>query len=499
MLGTIAAAAAIAAAPQETYITIYSQPTGQGIPGYGFALIKELRELELSQGVQEIRIEDVAATIEANSVAIEPVGAPNLFSVLEQNYQYDLISPTAILNKAVGETIFLNQVMPDGTTRRLEGTLLSSPTSVVSNDRGQTRMTYNGMVLETTDGRILLSPEGTVEVPDLPEGLISKPTLMWLLNSNESTTADVELSYLANQISWKSDYVLSLGQDGEVGDLHGWVTINNQTGTSFQDANLKLLAGDVQRIQPQRSPGGMGGGGYPEGLYRGRAEESLGMTQEAFAEYHLYTLQRPATVRNKEIKQITLLEGDDIQVEKKLVVDPLRRMNTYRPREENAVGSGEIKPSIYIEFENNEENGLGIPMPAGIFKVYQEDSSGSTQLLGEDRIEHTPREERLSLRVGAAFDIIAERVRTDFEWLRRNQNSPSGYNWGVRETFEIELRNRKEVADTVHVIERHWGDWEVIETSQPFEELSSNAFQYVVDLEPNEVKTVTFTIETYWP
>ncbi|MBS1722954.1 MAG: DUF4139 domain-containing protein [Armatimonadetes bacterium] len=471
-LATMSGAAAFA----QSELTVYNQ---------GFALVKEHRSLDLKKGMQKVAVEDVAQMIEANSVGIRSLSHPGSFSVLEQNYQYDLIGVTAILNKAVGKEIVFNRVNPDGKKERIVGTLLSAPSNVVSDANGSQGMVWNGMVVRTNDGRILLNPSGEIEVSSIPEGLISKPTLMWLLDSDLAGKNDVELSYLTQGMTWKSDYVLSLDNAGTKGDLKGWVTLTNNSGTAYNEAKLKLLAGDVFRAE--NFMGGRGGGGA---MRDAMAKAETGMAEEQFAEYHLYTLQRPASIRNNEIKQLSLLEGTDIPVNKKLIVDALRGWNTYYPGE-GAVGTGPIKPLVLIEFKNDEASHLGMPMPMGTVKVFQRDKSGALQMLGEASIQHTPKNEKLSLPVGRAFDIVAERKRTDFRWLGSS-------NRGCVEKFEIEVRNRKETSETVHVYERHWGDWKVTDKSDNFDKLDSETIDFVITLKPNEVHKVTYTIETRW-
>lgn len=464
----------LAQAPAEakTQLTVYNQ---------GFALVKESRSLSLRQGVQAVTIEDVAQRIEANSVAIRSVSAPGSFSVLEQNYRFDLISPAAILAKAVGGTVILNRVLPNGEKERIEGTLLSSPTAVVSTGNGS-QMTYNGMVIRTSNGRILLNPTGEVEVTSIPRELISKPSLVWLLDSSRAGSNQVELSYLTQGISWTSDYVLALDQAGKLGDLKGWVTLNNQCGARFEGATLKLLAGDVQRAQPQ-APAAMGRAG-------GMRADAAAMTQEAFADYHLYTVNRPVTVENNEQKQVSLLEAQGAPVRRRLLVDAMRGYSGYRPNE-GQVGSGPIKPLVQIMFTNNQASRLGMPLPAGTVKVFQRDSSGQLQMLGEDRIGHTPRDEEVTLDVGRAFDVVVERKRTAFTWLDNRR--------GARESFAIEIRNRKETPDQVTIWERFWGEWVISNASQSHTKLDAGTVQWVVDLKAGEVKTLTFTVETRWP
>lgn len=469
MLTLIAAIAATA--PVSSDLTIYNQ---------GFALVKEQRNLDLKSGAQTMAVEDVASMIEPNSVSIQSLTEKGSFRVLEQNYQYDLISPVSILNKSVGAKIRFIRVM--GTTREvLEGTLLSSPNAVVADPSGGSVQTYNGMVIRTDDGRIILNPQGEVEVLSIPEGLISRPTLLWEIDSNRAGTNKVELSYITRGMSWNSDYVLTLDGVNRAG-LQGWVTISNQSGATFKNAGLKLLAGDVQRVQPAMMSGGMERNAA-RALY---AADKNDFQEESLFEYHLYTLQRPATVRDKETKQLSLLEGADVPYTKKLILDATRQYGRYIANE-GEIGTGPIKPQVRVEFENKKENGLGMPLPKGNVKVYQRDASGSVQLLGEDAIDHTPRNEKISLVVGRSFDVVGNRVRNNF---RRINNQT------IEETYTVEVRNRKETAETVYVMERSYGDWKITAKSQEFTKLDANTFQFAVNLKPNEVKQVTYTIQS---
>jgi hypothetical protein len=473
MIFEMAVAALVAsAAPTATEVTIYNQ---------GFGLIKETRSFDLKAGRQTVSVEDVAAMIEPSSVGIRSLTDPNSIGVLEQNYQYDLINPIAILNKSVGQRVRLIRTI--GQQRDvLEGILMSSPTALVGTPGGGSQHTYNGMVIRTDDGRIILDPTGEVEVQSIPEGLISKPTLLWDLNSGRAGANNVELSYLTQGINWNADYVLTLDGVGAA-DLKGWVTVNNQSGATFRDAKLKLLAGDVQRAAPQMPRGGGMGGARMEAMAK-----DAGFNEEAFFEYHLYTLQRPATIRNREMKQLSLLEGKGVKFQKKLVIDALRDFGVYYPNE-GEIGTGNIKPVVRIEFVNSKENGLGMPLPKGKVKVYQRDKSGSVQMLGEDQIDHTPKDERLSLVVGKSFDVVATRKRMNFRRISDRS---------FEQTFEIEIRNRKETADTVHLLERHYGDWRVTEKSMEFEKLDAMTMQFVVTLKAGETKKVTYTVRTTW-
>ncbi len=451
-------------------ITIYNQ---------GFGLIKEVRELQLKSGRQSVAISDVASLIDPTSVSFHSLTPGNPFEVLEQNYQFDLINPIAILNKSVGQKIKFFRTV--GTAKDvLSGTLLSAPTAVVSNPNGGSEQSYNGMVIRTDDNRIVLNPAGEVQVMSIPPGLISRPTLAWDVFSQSAGNRSVELSYISNGLNWNADYVMTLDGTGNA-DVQGWVTLSNTSGASWKNAKLKLLAGDIHTVEaPQPTVA------FASAFDKAEQLKAPGFKEESLFEYHLYTLQRPADVLNNETKQVTLLEGQGVPVTKKLIVDSIA--NSYYPSE-GEIGTGDIKPQVRIEFQNDEKSKMGMPLPKGKFRIYQRDQSGSVQLLGEDQIDHTPRNEKVSLNVGRSFDVVSTRLRTNFTRLS---------NQSVRETFTIELRNRKETAETVNVLERHWGDWKVTEHNLDFTKEDSNTMQFIVPLKPNEVKKITYTVETKW-
>jgi len=457
-------------APGSTEITVYNQ-------GLGF--IKDVRNVRLKKGVQNVLIEDVAQLIDATSVGFKCLNNPGSVSVLEQNYQYDLISPQAILEKSVGKRVRFTRSMGN-TKESVQGVLLSSPTSVVNTGNGS-QYSYNGLVIKADDGRIILSPEGEIDVMEMPDGLISKPSLLWELESDKEQDAQMELSYLTQGMSWTANYVLTLGDKG-FGDIQGWVTLNNQSGLTFNDAKLKLLAGDVNVVRPQ------GRGGVAFGGARSEAKADTGFREESLFEYHLYTLQRPASVRNKETKQLSLLEGSDIPIKKQIVFDSMAGYNGYYPNE-GEVGTGDLSPLVKIKFTNDQKSHMGMPMPAGKVRLYQRDSKGSLQFLGEDQIQHTPRDEKISLNVGRSFDVRADRKRTDFKRL-----GPTSF----RESFQIEVRNRKQEATTIYLYERHWGDWKVTDKSDNFVKEDSNTMVFELNLKAGEVKTVTYTVDTKW-
>lgn len=474
----LTAGALLATAPISVEITVYNA---------NFALVKEVRQFTLQANRQELRVEDVAAQIDPTSVSFRSLTPDSPIEVYEQNYQYDLLSPTSILEKSVGKTIRLHQLLETGQVVTTEGVLLSSPTAVV-NSGGGGYQTYNGLVLRTTDGRIILNPSGMIEVLEMPRGLISRPTLMWDVAAAKAGLHQVEVAYLTGEISWSAEYVMTLDPNDTKANFNGWVTLNNRSGATYENAKLKLIAGDVRRIMP--APRGGFGGGAPRMEMAKAADQFV---EEGLFEYHMYTLQRPATVRNKETKQIALLGAEDVAVRKELIFEGQRSVwqgygNTYRPGQGYATDPS-VKVNIMVEMINSEKNGLGIPLPKGKVRVYKRDASGSVQMVGEDLIDHTPREEKIRLYVGDAFDIVGERKRTDFKII-----SPRV----VQETFEIRLRNRKRVAETVRVVEHAWAEWSILSETMPHKKSDSNTFEYLVTLQPDKEVVITYTVQTSW-
>ncbi|MBX3097693.1 MAG: hypothetical protein KF812_12620 [Fimbriimonadaceae bacterium] len=474
MITTIALAASVASPAKSASLTIYND---------GFALVKEVRELNLTAGEQDVTVEDVAQMIEANSVAVKSLTAPGSFSVLEQNYQYDLISPQAILAKAVGQPIAFNRILPNGQKERIAGVLLSAPYSIVSDSNGNQQNTYNGMVIRTDGGAILLNPSGEIEVMSLPGGLISKPSLLWVLDATRAGRQDIEFSYLSRGFGWKSDYVMTLDQAGKVGALKGWVTVTNNSGTDYRNAKLNFLAGEVNRYVEQRGRGGFAGGG----AMNMAAREMADMAEQSFGEYHLYKMEREVSVANKQIKQVSLMERSGIPVTTRLVADlgPFYQ----NPRAQDRVGTRPIKPNVYVEFRNDEASRMGVPMPKGTFKVFQADQDGDVQMLGESYIEHTPRNEQVSILVGKAFDVVVEAKVTDFRWLDGNRDK------GSVMTIEFEVRNRKKDPTSITVMDRKYGEVTVTGTPNP-QRPDANTFTWTFNLQPDETRKVQYVVTT---
>jgi hypothetical protein len=454
MPGPATARSSTAAERQKLAITIYNSD---------FALVREERTLPLAKGRVELAYGDVSAHIQPETVHLRALDAPGALEVLEQNYRYDLLTPDELLEKYVGKQV---KVVRYNEKLGVEETKLADVLSV-----------ENGPVLRI-DGEITSDVGGRFVFPDVPPNLVAKPTLVWLLASNVEQ-ARVEVSYLTSNLTWRADYVVVLDADDKKADLTGWVTLANTSGTSYENAELKLVAGDVQRIVPPREP---------EPLME--ADEAAPapppqFKQESLFEYHLYTLERPTSVLDRETKQVSLLEAHGIAVEKKL---------EFRGAESWYRGAyGELaqnqKVSVYVEFENSEQNSLGMPLPKGTLRVYKADQSGAQQFVGEDALDHTPRDEKVEVKLGEAFDVVADRKQMSWTALG---------DCASESTWEIAFRNHKDTAETVHDLEPVNGDWEIVQSSQPAVKKDAHTFEFVVPVPARGATKLSYRVRIRW-
>lgn len=450
--------------PSNIALTIYND---------NFALVKEVRAMSLSQGPNYVAVQDVAATIEPSSVAFKSLTDPNGVAVREQNYQYDLINPATILDKSVGKRVRVRRIV-EGKITEEEGVLLSTA--------------QNGRVIQTSEG-VLIDPIGEIQVKELPEGLVSRPTLVWKLEVSKAGNHQTEVSYIANQISWIADYVAVVDPLDKYIDLTGWVTLTNNSGVTFENASLNLMAGDVRRV-PRESPGIRG---YVQDKAM-LAEFEPQFTEKSFFEYHLYTLQGKTTVRDKESKQLTLIQAARIPVKKLFIYDGRLqwwrnwRWGNYRPGESYDVSSNK-KVNVVIEVSNTKENHLGIPLPKGKVKVYKEDAEVNQQFIGEDEIDHTPKDEKIRLYIGDAFDVVGEHKRINFRRISQTE---------VEETFEISLRNHKDSSVTVTVVEHLTGDWNILNCSHQYAKKDASTVEIPVEVPKNGEAKIIYTVRTKW-
>lgn len=463
--GQHARAEVVTAAESEgVKLTIYNQ---------NFAVVRDLREVEFKSGINYLRFEDVAAKIDPTSVSFASLTAPNAVTVLEQNYQYDLLDPSTILSKSIGKTLKFKQFLPSGQTNELCGILLNQPETSVSDVNGYSSMTYHGLVLKTTDG-FVLNPAGQVQLSELPPGLIAKPSLLWRLDCNKAGKHKSEISYQTSGMNWHCDYVVVTNSDTTKIDLTSWVTLENNCGATFRNAALKLMAGDVHRVVPthydeSNMTGGLGGG-FPKPFQ-----------EESFAEYHLYSLNGKTDVNDKETKQLTLFNANEVPVKKTFVFEP----NSSRPWD---VQKGNpAKVNVKLELENSEANRLGMPMPKGKIRVYQKDKDGALEFIGEDQIDHTPKDEKLRICLGDAFDIVAEQKQVRTQQVSHNVR---------KEAYSVSLRNHKDSAVTITVVEHAFGDWKILSSNQPYKKKDSTTFEYSVNMPANTDSEITYELET---
>ncbi|MFC1735367.1 DUF4139 domain-containing protein [Candidatus Hydrogenedentota bacterium] len=427
----------------------------------GLGLVREVRTLKLPTGVNELRFMDVAQQIDATSVHIKSITAPDKLSVLEQNYEYDLLEPNKLLDKYVGKEVRLLYKNPY--TEREE----MKTAELLSNNQGQ---------IYRVGDEIHINPNAKVILPEIPEDLIAKPTLVWMLANDVKGPQKIEASYLTNGMSWRADYVVVLDKSDKLADLSGWVTITNNSGGTYRNANLKLVAGDVQRVQP------------PQKRYFGRVDvlsstdfSESSFAEESFFEYHLYTLQRPSTVKDKQTKQISLLEAAGIPVKKLLIF----RGQTHFFRQMLGGSLTNQKVSTYLEIANKEENNLGMPLPKGRVRAYKADKSGSLQFIGEDNIDHTPKNEKIKIKMGESFDVVAERKQMDWKKIARNH---------YESEWEISLRNHKEEAVEVIVEEPVQGDWQVLKSSHQYKKFDAHTLKFTVKVPKDKEVKVSYRV-----
>ena len=428
----------------QVSLTIYNSNLG---------LVKDVREIELAEGVTRLHFMDVAARIMPTTVLIRSWTDAENFQVLEQNYEYDLLSPETLLEKYVGKEVrLLDKNYFTGKDELVTATLLAT----------------NDSPIYQVGDEISIGLPGRVILPQLPANLIAQPTLVWLLQAQAASTHTIEASYLTNDITWQADYVLALNSGDSWADLSGWVSIENQSGTTYRNATLKLVAGDVNRVQPEIAR--MDAYAYSS---TEAASAKPRFQEESFFEYHLYTLDRPTTVQNNQTKQMALLSAAGIPITKRLVL----RGQPHYVRATFDTPPPQQKASVCLELENAEKNHLGIPLPKGTIRVYKADAQGSLQFVGEDSIDHTPKDETVSIKTGEAFDVVGERRQTSFTRLSRRSSEVS---------WQIVVRNHQDEDARVRVEEPMSGDWEVVaSTPEQYEKPDAQTLRFEVTVPKN--------------
>jgi hypothetical protein len=429
-----------------------------------FGLVREVRELDgLPNGQVALEFRDVASTIQPETVAVRALGQAGL-RVLEQNYRYDLLTPETLLEKYVGRSVRAYRYH-EATAKEdvVEAKLLS---------------VQGGPILQI-GSEITFNYPGRLAFTELPPNLIARPTLVWLVEARQPRQS-LEVSYLAQSMSWSADYVLVLDDKETRAGLTGWVTLVNNSGTSYRDAALSLVAGDVNRVQQMK-----------DGMRRERmavmqsAARAPQFQEEGLLEYHLYKLERRTDVLDREQKQVTLLEAEGVGVQKKLIFfgQPYWFQGQYGELIKNQ------KVSVYLDFQNAADNKLGMPLPRGTVRIYKADKSGAQQFVGEDAIDHTPRDEKVSIKAGEAFDVVADRKQSSWSSLG---------NCGSESTWDIELRNHKDEDVRVEVREPAGGDWTIVESSHPAQKDDARTFHFDVPVPKRGKTKVHYKVRVRW-
>lgn len=457
-------------------LTIYNQ---------NLSLIREERSLILPRGLSRAILPDIPTTIDGTSLHFLSLSEPAAVKVLEQNYQYDLVHPSKLLDRYLGRNVEFVRI--DSESKKeytVSGKLLATGYS------GQTMI--GGMVAEI-NGKIEISPAGRLVLPGLPEGLILKPQLEWLVSNTKEGTHKTEISYLAGGLSWSANYVALLSSDDAKLDLTGWVTITNSSGTGFSNAGLKLVAGDVNVVQD-----GFAGALRASKAMMAEEVPAPQFKQTELFEYKLYTLQRRTDVGNDETKQIELTSGKNVPAKKVFIYDGLADQwrywyNNYSYRSQGSFGQqSNPKVGVYVTFKNDDKSGLGLPLPKGKVRVYKRDQENKEQFVGEDQIDHTPKDEELRLYLGNAFDIVGERAQKDFKSFSNGHV--------VEETIEVKIRNHKGEQAEVMVYEHpwRWSQWEILNSSSTWEKVDQTTLRFPVKVKKDEEKVVRYTIRYSW-
>lgn len=431
---------------REVAVTIYNDDLG---------LVREVRQVKLEGGLRELSFADVAAGIDPTSVSLRSLSAPTQLSVLEQNYEYDLLTPEALLNKYVGQVVEIHTA--DAVSK---AELLSS---------------NQGQVYRIGD-KIYLSAPGRVVLPKVPANLVARPTLVWGLQNDRAGEHKLDVSYLTRGLSWKANYVLVVDDKTGKANLNGWVTVNNQSGATYTDARLTLVAGDVNRVRERfnevRAPL----------MMAKTADATSQFTEDGLFEYHSYALNRKTTLKDKQTKQLSLMAASDVPTKREYVFEGGRTPIWIQNREK-ATG----KVDVYLEFANDQASRLGMPLPKGTVRVYQADKSGQLQFVGEDAIDHTPQDEKVRVKLGQAFDLVGERVQTGFKTLGDRTTEA---------TYRVVLRNHKDEAVRITARERMGGDWEITQASQAYRKLDAQQVAFDVTVAPGKEAVITYTVRT---
>jgi hypothetical protein len=442
-------------------LTVYNSNT---------ALVRDVRQIQLRSGVFPLQFEGVSASINPVTVHFRSLTDPANLSIVEQNYEYDLLDPQKLLKKYVGREVTLVRAESENNTTRY----VETKALLLSDNEAPVWKIGNEIVTGV--------PTDNYKFPDLPGNLYSQPTLIWTLDNRGAASQKIEVSYLTEGLNWNADYVLTISRDDKAADINGWVTLVNSSGVGYDNANLQLVAGKIHQVQPQVRPMAM----EAKSTMMANRAPAPQFEQENFNEYHLYSLDRKTSIQNNESKQISLLSGTQIPVEKVLLTEGSR----YYYRNSSSIGDPSPQPvKVYYRFKNSQQNSLGVPLPAGTVRVYQADSKGGTQFVGEDNIEHTPKDENVRINTGEAFDVVCERKTLNYERVSKDV---------FEMEYQITLRNHKDGAVSVEVREPIGGDWEVLNSNYKANKLDAGTLGFQVPVDKDGTSTLTYKVRVKW-
>ncbi|MHB1085809.1 MAG: DUF4139 domain-containing protein [Thiobacillus sp.] len=454
------------AAPREEIVSTASDQQSVAVTIYNdnLALVKDARRVKLVHDFNQLAWREVSAQMRPETAQLRNMSNPNGFRLQEQNFDFDLLTPQKLLEKYVGREVSIIRAHPtSGTETRETATVLS---------------TNNGVVLKFAD-RIETGVPGRLAFSGVPNTLRDKPTLVISLINPTAGAQNLELSYLTAGLSWRADYVAELNDHDDQLDLNGWVTLTNQSGAAYPSARLQLVAGDINRVRDAQP--------IPRATMAMAAKgaDAAEMQQESLFEYHLYTLQRPTTLAENQTKQVALMSATRVPVSKEYL---LEGANYYYSGQYGELGQ-KLKVGVFVQF-NNKGEGLGIPLPKGIIRMYKKDSQGNAQFVGEDRIDHTPKNETVRLKLGDVFDVTADKKQTTFQKLA----GTGRYNYVFESAYEIVLKNAKPEAVSVTVREPMPGDWTMVAESQPHTKAASGTAEWQVKVPAEGQTTLSYRV-----
>jgi hypothetical protein len=486
--------------PDDTpSLTIYNQK---------FAVVRQKLPLDLKSGINHVQIMDITAHLEPDSVILRPLDAGRRLQILEQNYRNDPVTQQLLLSLYEGKTIDFVQTDKDANQRVVQGKIIRSgyvPHYAAYNAYGQQYYQQQAQYVQSgseqpvieVNGKLQFSLPGQPVFPTLADDTVLKPTLSWELQTDKPGAATAEFSYVTGGMNWEASYNAVAPPKGSVLELVGWVTLDNQSGRTFRDAHVKLMAGDVNEVQPPRPMGMVSAGAAAFGV--GGGQFGPPVTEKAFDEYHLYTLEHSTTLHDRETKQVEMVRAAGIQSKTIYVYDGFKVEQNYQNwsleniRQQESYGTLS-NPKVWVmqEFKNSTENHLGTPLPKGRVRFYRRDDDGQLEFTGENDIDHTPKDETVRLYTGSAFDLTGERSRTEY---RADFNA----RW-IDESFEIKVRNHKTAPVEVRIVEHlyRWTSWDIVKNSDPFKKVDSRTVEFVVQVPPDGEKILNYKVHYSW-